>query len=88
MLNCRWGRGIMGRRARHRCGSRTAQRLSTLQPDREADLGQFGRLSVQQDARIHSRGTYIPYRTPMVSAPSVRFRREQRQWHLAQLETI
>jgi len=66
VFNCRWGRGIMGRRARHRCGSRAAQRLSTLEPDREADLGQFGRLSVQQDARIHSRGTYIPYRTPMV----------------------
>ena len=71
---CRCGRlgsCAMALRAHHRCGGAlAAQRKSSLEPDREADPGQSGHLSVGQAARIHPRGSCIPSRRPMVSALS------------------
>src|SRR5215467_13350633 len=51
---CRLGSYTMTPRAYHRWGDALAvQRASTLEPNREADPGQSGHLSVRQAARIH-----------------------------------
>src|SRR5262252_5242562 len=55
---CRLGSYAMTPRAYHRWGDALAvQRASTLEPNREADPGQSGHLSVRQAARIHPRGS-------------------------------
>src|SRR5262249_3511654 len=65
---CRSGRlgsCAMALLAHHRCGGTlAARRKSSLEPDREADPGQSGHLSVRQAARIHPRGSCIPSRRP------------------------
>jgi len=72
---CRLGSCSMTPRAHHRFGGALAvQRASTLEPDREGDPGQSGRLSARQAARIQPRGSCIPSRRSKVIAPCVRFR--------------
>src|SRR6516165_2138073 len=68
---CRLGSYAMTPRAYHRWGDALAvQRASTLEPNREADPGQSGHLSVRQAARIHPRGSALLSRRAHTPAPS------------------